>query len=282
MATFYNQASFTFGGVVTNSNVVSGEIVASLTMTKLAATSSYGASDGITYVVSIVNSGDTSYENLTLTDNLGSYTLPTTTTELVPLTYVAGSVLYYLNGVLQPAPTVVAGPPLAISGISVPAGGNATVVYEARTNAYAPLAAGSTIVNLASIDTCELSATATVGTRDEAILSITKSVCPETVSCSGEVNYSILLQNNGNTAVTATDDLIVSDTFTPVLTGLTATLNGTALVEGVDYTYDETTGVFTTLPGAVTVPAATYAQDTTSGTVTTTPGFSVITITGTV
>ncbi|MBQ8720333.1 MAG: hypothetical protein IJY65_04810 [Clostridia bacterium] len=282
MATFYNQASFSFGGTVTNSNTVTGEIVASLTMTKTAASANYGTADGITYVVSIVNASDVEYADLTLTDNLGAYTVPGGTTEVVPLTYVDGSVLYYQNGVLQPAPTVEAGPPLEISGITVPANGNAIIVYEARANEYAPLSAGSSIYNEASISTCGLTASAAVGTRDEAILSITKSVCPEVVSCSGEVTYTILLQNTGNTPVVATDDLIVTDTFNPILEDLTVTLDGTELAEGVGYTYDEATGAFATLPGAITVPAATYERDSETGTVTTTPGFAVLTITGNV
>ena len=282
MATFYNQASFSFGGAITNSNTVTGEIVASLSMTKTAASADYGASDGVTYVVSIVNTGETAYADLTLTDNLGAYTLPGTLTELVPLTYVDGSVLYYQNGVLQPAPTVVAGAPLEISGITVPANGNVTVVYEARANAFAPLAAGSTITNVATVDTCALTATATVGTRDESILSITKSVCPEVISCSGEVNYTILIQNTGNTAVVATDDLIVTDNFNPTLDIIAVTLDGAPLAEGVGYSYDEVSGAFATLPGAITVPAATYEYDAVTGAVTTTPGFAVLKISGNV
>lgn len=52
--------------------------------------------------------------------------------------YTENSLRYYINGVLQAAPTVTAGPPLVISGISVPAGGNALLVYEAAVTAYAP------------------------------------------------------------------------------------------------------------------------------------------------
>jgi len=59
-------------------------------------------------------------------------------------------------------------------------------------------------------------------------------------------------------------------------------LNGTALTEGTDYTYDEATGLFSTLPGAISVPAATYTTDQTTGNVTVTPGVTVLTVSGTV
>ena len=57
-----------------------------------------------------------------------------------------GTAKYYINGVLQPAPAATAGPPLVINGITVPAGGNLVIVYEAEVNPYAPLAATGNIV----------------------------------------------------------------------------------------------------------------------------------------
>ncbi len=285
MATFFNQASISYGGTVTNSNITEGEIVNGLTLTKTAASSDYGPGDGITYVISIVNNGATDSAGLTLTDNLGEYTVPGGTTEVTPLTYIEGSLLYYRNGVLQPAPTVEAGPPLSISGITVPRGGNVTIVYEGRANAFAPLSRGSSIFNTATLDGCEVqSATAQVGTRDEAILSITKSISPAVVTCSGEITYTFIIQNTGNTPVVATDDLIVTDTFSPALTNITVTLNGEQLNDGtgIGYTYNEETNEFRTNPGTITVPAATYTRDPVTGVVTTTPGFATLTVTGTI
>ena len=80
----------------------------------------------------------------------------------------------------------------------------------------------------------------------------------------------------------ATDDLIVTDTFTPALSNLTVTFNGEEWTEGVNYTYDEATGAFATLPGQITVPAAVFTQDPVSGVVTTAPGTSILTVSGTV
>ena len=97
MATFFNQASINLGGAVTNSNITVGEITSGLTLTKTAATSQYGAGEGITYVVSIVNSELSGSSGITLEDNLGRFTIGTQ--EITPLTYVDGSILFYLDGV---------------------------------------------------------------------------------------------------------------------------------------------------------------------------------------
>ena len=281
MAVFFNQASLSYGGNITNSNVVSGEIITGVSITKTAGTTDYGANETITYVVSIVNAESTPYTNLTLTDNLGLYTLPGGT-ELVPLDYVANSVIYYQNGVLQSAPAVTAGPPLTITGITVPAGGNVIIIYEGRANEFAPLNANGSITNIATIDACEeAEATVTVPVRNESNLNVAKSVCPPVVTCSGEVNYTFVIQNTGNTAVVATDDLVLSDTFNPILKNITVTLDGVDLVEGVDYTYNEVTGEFATVASRITVPAATYTTDPVTGVITSTPGVATLTVTGT-
>ena len=149
MARFTNQAQLRYGNAVANSNIAVGEILEVLSATKTAVRTTYGQNDHITYVISIVNSGNIAMTGLTLSDDLGAYAFGTGT--VVPLTYVADTVRYYTNGVLQAAPAVNAGPPFTISGISVPAGGNATVVYEAALNEFAPLAAESTIGNTVTV-----------------------------------------------------------------------------------------------------------------------------------
>ena len=141
MATFYNQATLSYGGVIQNSNVTSGEIISGVSLTKTAVSTGYGTGDGVIYAVNIVNAENTAKTGITLTDDLGAYTPVGSTTEVVPLTYVDGSIIYYQNGVLGTAPTVTAGPPLAITGIDIPANGNVTILYEATANAFAPLAA---------------------------------------------------------------------------------------------------------------------------------------------
>ena len=284
MATFTNQATLTYRDTVVNSNVVTGEILEALAITKNPLTSTYGTGDEVTYVINVTNSGATALTDLTLTDDLGEYDFGTGT--LVPLTYVTGTLNYYLNGVLQPAPTVTALGDLTVSNIDLPGNSTATFIYEARANGFAPLAAGSEITNTASTDggigIGVISDTATVGVAEEPRLSIAKAVCPDVVTDNGTLTYTIILQNLGNTAIVATDGAIVSDNFNPALSGITVSLDGAVLVEGVGYTYNEATGEFATLDGVVTVPAATYTQDPVTGAITVTPGVTVLTVTGTV
>ncbi len=284
MATFTNQATLTYNGTTTASNVVTGEILEVLSAQKNAVVDEYTAGDDITYVISILNTGTTPLTGLTLTDDLGAYTFNTQT--LTPLTYLEGSVRYYANGVLQAAPTVIATAPLTITGLSVPAGGNAMILYEAVPNSYAPRAAGSTITNTATIRgtgvTTAVTASETATAAARAALSINKAISPQTVAENGTLTYTFTIQNSGNTAVIATDNAVINDTFNPILSDLSVSLNGTQLTADTDYTYDQTTGQFELTPGRITVPAASYTQDTETGAWITEPGVSILTISGTV
>lgn len=282
MAIFYNQATLTYNDNVINSNIVTGEITQVLAAAKTALTDTYAAGDTVAYIVSITNAGATPYNGLTVTDDLGTYTVGGAT--YTPLTYVAGSAKYYVNGVLQADPVTAGGPPLAFSGISVPAGGNAVIAYEARVNTFAPLASDAQITNTATVSgsgITPVTATETITAANEAVLTITKSLTPEVVTENGQLTYTFVIQNIGNTPAVATDDAIVTDTFDPILDPIAVTYNGTAWTEGVNYTYNETTGEFATLAGQITVPAATYTQDETGAWVIT-PGVSVLRVVGTV
>lgn len=284
MAVFTNQATLSYNNTTTTSNIVTGEIVEVLNAAKNALSQDYGYGDTVTYAISIINTGTAAFTNLTLTDNLGAYT--SGSSSLVPLSYVDGTANYYVNGVLQTAPSVTAASPLTITEINVPAGGNAIILYEAKVNSFAPLASGSEITNTATITGTGLSnavtATETITVSDAAQLSITKSLTPETVAENGQLTYTFIIQNTGNTAATAEDNVAVTDLFNPVLKDITVSLNGTALTETTQYSYDETTGLFHTVAGVITVPAATYTQDETTGQWDITPGTAVLTVTGTV
>lgn len=283
MAFFTNQAQLRYGNEVANSNITVGEIQEVLAVTKTAVKRTYRQDDTVTYIISIVNSGTTEYTGLTLTDDLGRYAFGEG--ERTPLDYIAGTIHYYRNGVIQTAPTVEAGPPLVITGISVPAGGNATIVYETRLNAYAPLRIESEITNVVTVSgTCitGITATETISAVAEPILSITKSVSPVPVTECGRLTYTFVIQNTGNVPADPTTGVIVTDTFDPILRDLTVTFNGTAWTDPTNYTYDETTGAFATVLGEVTVPAATYTQDPETGEWTTSPGVSTLIVTGTI
>lgn len=285
MATFYNRATLSYGGETLNSNVTEAELLAGLDLTKTAVTPIYNVGGNAVYAITLANMGSVAYNDLTVTDDLGAYTIEGGTVA-VPLTYVDGSIIYYLNGVLQPAPTVTVAGNLEIGGIDLPAGGTATFIYEARANEFAPIAAGSLITNTASVDGGTgigvLTDTAEISVEEAPRLTIAKAVCPAVITDNSELTYTIIVQNLGNTPIIATDGVIISDVFNPALTDITVTLDGVALVAGTGYTYDEATGAFATTDGTVTVPAATYTQDPATGAITTTPGVTVLTVTGTV
>ena len=283
MAFFTNQAQLRYGNEIANSNITVGEIQEVLTVTKTAVKETYRQGGTVTYIISIVNAGTAEYTGLTLSDDLGTYAFGTTTR--TPLDYSAGTIRYYQNGVLQTAPTVEAGPPLTITGVNVPAGGNATIVYETRLNAYAPLQLEAEITNVVTVSgTCVsgITASETVSAVAEPVLSITKSVNPVPVTECGRLTYTFVIQNTGNVPADSTTEVSVTDTFDPVLRNLTVTFNGTAWTVPTNYSYDETTGMFTTVLGEVTVPAATYTQNSETGEWSTNPGVSTLIVTGTI
>lgn len=282
MAVFTNFATLSYKGGTRNSNTVTGEIMETIAVEKTAVSTAYSAGDTLSYAVSLVNSGPVDVSGLSVTDDLGGYELDGTT--LYPLAYVDGTARLIVNGALQPAPTVVAGPPLAFSGIDIPAGGSAVLIYEADVTGYAPLAPDSSITNTATVTgggmSVPLTASATVGTMDEADLSISKALSPSVVPANGEITYSFELTNTGNTEAGAADEVVVSDDFDPILSNIAVSFNGAAWSRGVQYSYDETTGAFATLPGQILVPAASYTQNA-DGTWTVEPGVASLAITGT-
>lgn len=284
MAQFTNQASISYNGLTANSNIVTGEITRVLSVSKTSVSGSYRRGDTLTYAVSITNTGAAPLDGLTVTDNLGAYAVGGTTS-VTPLSFAGDSVLYYVNGVLQAAPTVAAGPPLTISGISVPAGGNALIVYRAAANDYAAPGTGGSIVNTVTVNggglTEPISASETVTADTSALLSITKALNPTVVAENGQIAYTFTIRNTGAEAVDAAAALVVSDTFDPALkTPISVTLNGDAWPETGNYSYNAATGAFATTAGRVTVPAAAYEQDAATGLWTVTPGVAVLTVTG--
>lgn len=286
MATFFNQATLSYNGILRSSNITAGEILAVLSATKTPVTDTYTPGSEETYVINLVNTGSSCYDNVTVTDDLGAYTVEGDTDpafEVVPLTYVEGSVKYFVNGVRQADPVVQAVSPLTVTGLKVPAGGNAALVYSATVNEFAPLGADASITNTAALSGdgfADIEAQAVITNAEELDLEIIKALSPAAVEENGQVTYTFTIQNNGTLPAEAADDVIFSDVFDPILSSLTAEFNGAAWSEGTNYTYDEATGTFTSLAGQITVPAAVYTQDPATGVWAVQPGISTLVITG--
>ena len=279
MAIFTNQATLTYTGGTVNSNVVTGEIQEVVSVSKTAVTDTYTPGGSIVYVVSIVNTGDTPVGGVTVSDDLGGYEFEGGT--VYPLSYVEGSLVYLVDGSVESAPDVEAGPPLVISNIEVPAQANVVLIYETLVTAFAPLGPDAEITNTVTVTgpciPAALTASATVPMEMDPLLFITKSLNPETVTGCSELTYTFTIQNSGSEAGEDAN-IVVSDTFDPILTDITVTLNGQVLPAS-DYSYDETTGEFATNSGRITVPGATFTQNE-DGTWTTDPGISVLRVTG--
>lgn len=284
MAIFSNQATLTYNGSSTNSNIAYGEILDVLAVTKTAVEGIYTPESLVTYVVTLRNTGAAALTGLTVTDNLGGYDFNGGI--VYPLTYEAGSAALFINGVPQVVPAVTAGPPLVISGISVPGNGDAVLVYQARVNSFADPNAGGTIENTVTATgdglSAPITATETVTAQTTAILTISKTITPSQVVDNDRVTYTFVIQNSGNQPVIATDNASITDTFDPILTALAVTFEGASWTQGVQYNYNETTGLFTTVPGQILVPEATYIQNPSTGEYSATPGIATLVVTGTI
>ncbi len=287
MATITNQATVTYsyGGTsaAASSNVAVTTLTEPITASKTSLGSTYTEGDEITYILSVTNGSAGAVSDITVSDNLGTYTLDTVT--VTPLRYI-GPAYLYINGVynteLTPAITANS---ISFTLPSVPAGANAIVIYRAEVRNTAPLASGSTITNTATFASAalgeSLNESNTVTVADYARLNIVKSMAPNPVTGGSQLTYTFAIYNYGNEDAA---DVVLTDTFSPAPTGISVSVNGTA-VSASDYTY---TGGTLTLPAAtgtsyeITVPAATFTTNAATGVVTVTPGITTVEVTGTI
>lgn len=284
MARFTNQAELSYNGTVINSNVTVGEIVESLSVEKIALVETYTRDSEPVYIINLVNSSSEALTGLVLSDDLGAFTVGTTM--LYPLEYAEGSVRIFVNGDLILSPDAEGGPPLNISGITVPAGAVVTIVYKTAVTDRAPLLAGGTITNTATVRGSGLvipvTASDTIRAAEEPEVTITKSLVPSSVSDGDTLTYTFVIENHGNTAVTEALNVILRDTFLPVLECITVTYNDATQSSPEFFSYSEATGVFATVPGKITVPSATYERDPVTGAITVISGKATLTVSGTV
>ena len=166
--------------------------------------------------------------------------------------------------------------------INVPANGSAALVYTARVTEYADPGQSGVITNTAVITgyASPLTVTAAVNAGSGAELEMQKSVSPSAVPANGQLTYTFTILNHGTAEAAATENIVLNDTFDPLLSGLSVTFNGNEWTSPENYAYDETTGVFSTVAGNITVPAATYVRDPATGAWTAVPGTAVLTVSG--
>lgn len=282
MANFTNTATVSYSGGSVNSNTVFGTIRDELTAVKTAVNESYTVGDRMTYIISLVSSGGCGFTDLSLTDDLGAYY--SGSARLTPLSYNSGTVRYYVNGILKDPPSVLQGQNLMFTGISVPADGNALIIYEATVTRYAQVNDGGVITNTVTV--CgdgvsrRITASSAVRANTSPVLTVSKAVCPSVVSARGSVTYTFTIQNSGNREAEADDDVILTDAFEPRLNITSVTFNGAQWRSPENYTYSAVTGEFSTVSGQITVPAASYDTDTDGGLIIT-PGVSTLVINGT-
>jgi len=261
------------------SNIATATLNDVLTVDKNSVQSVYQSGEELTFVVSFVNSGQTTFSGVTVTDDLGSYTLGTV--DVTPLDYV-GPALLYVNGVYSGSPvTETAEGSVTFTVPTVAAGADVVIVYNARVNTGAPLTDGAQITNTVTIDadglTAPVTASNTVTADEYADVRITKSMSPDNLTDGSPITYEFDLYNYGNTAAT---NIVLTDQFDPAPATITVQVNGT-VVDPAEYTYAN--GLLTLPDGTVltlSLPAATFTQNPATGEVTVTPSTETIIVTG--
>ena len=285
MAQITNQANLTFNyGNATGSaisNIATATLLDPLSAEKTSLGDTFRADDTITYVISVQNNGNNTVSGITVTDDLGAYTVGGI--RVTPLTYGNAAALY-INGVFSSAITGT----VTENGVifTIPAlasNANALILYQAIVNDFAPLQQGGTITNSATVTAPTIAnpitVTDTVTVEDYADITIQKEMSPDPVSDGDLLTYTFTITNTGNTEATG---VVLTDSFNPAPTSITVTVDGQT-VPATSYTYEN--GVLTLPTGEdfpITVPAATITQDSATGNVTVTPGTLVITVTGTI
>ncbi|MBE6535792.1 MAG: DUF11 domain-containing protein [Ruminococcaceae bacterium] len=277
--------SYTSGGVAAtkNSNLAEIELDSSLGFSKATLGTTYSSGSPITYVLSVTNNSTATVTDLTVTDNLGTFTEGAT--ELTPLTFLAPALLL-ING--QDSTALLTTDATSQSAVvfsfpSLAPGDTANIIYNAIPNSYAPLVQASTITNTATLqsnsDCADGEASATVTVSSAADIEVIKSMCPNPVVCGDTITYTVKIYNYGNIDA---EDVVLTDTFNPAPTNISVSRNG-VLLGADDYTYVNGT---LTVPVAATegdtVPAATFVRNPETGEVTVIPGLVEYVITGTI
>ena len=285
MATIENFAtvSYTSGGVTETkvSNLAEIGLTSAVALTKTSLGETYGEETVLTYILTVINTSSSEITNISITDDLGTFTFGAS--ELTPLTYTPPALLL-IDGVDSSSDlTVNSSLPssLVFTFPSLPANSSANIIYRTTVNEFAPLELNSSITNTATLesnsDCADGSASETVTVAAAANVSVFKQMSPNPVVCGDLVTYTIRIYNYGNIPA---ENVQLTDNFDPAPTNISVYRNGTIL-NATDYTYEN--GLLTipaTSSQSVSVPAATFVRDTESGTVSVIPGMIEYVITG--
>ena len=146
-----NQASLTYqyGGVTASaaSNIATAILQETLSAAKTSLDAAYRSGQALTYILTLTNSGSAALTNVQAVDDLGTYTPAGGTAAVTPLTYT-GPALLYVNGALSgPITPAAAENAITFTIPSIPAGATAMILYKARVNGNAQLAAGASVQN---------------------------------------------------------------------------------------------------------------------------------------
>jgi uncharacterized repeat protein (TIGR01451 family) len=286
MATIENFAtvSYTSGGVAATktSNIAEVELESSLLFSKMTLRNSYSADTPITYIITATNNSSAAISNITVTDDLATFTEEAS--EITPLTFIEDSALLLIDGIDSTAQLTVDTTDVGNVIFSFPSlspNTTANIIYNAVPNEFAPLTAGSCLTNTATLtSTSECgggTAEATVCVDEQADIQVIKSMSPNPVNCGDTITYTIRILNFGNIPA---EDVVLTDTFNPAPQEIQVYRNGELLI-GTGYTYIDGT---LTVPatGGDTIPAATFTRDENTLSVITTPGVVEYVITGTI
>lgn len=264
------------------SNVATASIQGQLTVNKNALDSSYSRGDELTYIISVTNSGSTAISNVTVTDNLGTFT-PAGGAPRTPLSYIGPAELY-INGIPTATSLIVDSDEegeVVFTVTSLPAGANAIIAYKVEVNEFADLSSGSAITNSATVEAdnaCESdSDEETLPVAEAAEIEIVKSMSPDPVACGDTITYTITLTNYGNLPAT---NVQLIDNLDPLPENIRVFVDG---VETTDFSVsdDGTLTLPTNTTEDTVIPAATFTVDPETGEVTVVPSTIVVTITGT-
>lgn len=275
----YNSGSAT---AVAYSNTTSTVLNGRLSIIKTSLSSAYRIGEELTYIVTVTNNGNDVARNVNVIDDLGTFN--ENQNDITPLDYV-GMAQLFINGKFSSLLDATVGNDSVIFEIeSIPARGNAQIIYRTRVNEFACFSIGATVTNTACAEfdcSCPCEETAcdsfTVTVDEYADLRVTKTACPNPVACGERLGYTIDIYNYGNTDA---DEIIITDVFDPALEDISVALNGETLLSD-KYRYVGGVLTISRATGSdITVPAATCSRDAETSRINIIPGKATVAVSG--